>query len=499
MSTGTKVFGCPGSGKTAHLLGVVENILETGTPSEKIGFFSFTRKAAYEARDRAIRRFPKLDPKLGFPYFRTLHSLAFYCLGISPKDMMTAENYKEFALEAQIDLGLYTEEEEFMVHADNPILNEINLARIKGLDLHTHYNQSRLQIEWFHFEFVERTYRHYKATRNLLDFTDLLEMIVLRHDDLPHLDTVFIDEAQDLSRLQWSLVRLLFKKCNYYYLAGDDEQAIFNWAGADVQSFLDFPAETKLLEHSHRIPAKVHALATLISSRIRVKQEKKWTPREEEGSLHYHNHFQYVDVTEGEWLILASTNYLLNDLHEWLKSQGLLFERRGQRSIPEKILEAVVGWERLRAGKEVNYQTVKLVYSHLDPLAVKRGYRTLLHVNQDAMYDMATLREKHGLLTDAIWHEALTKIDASKRNYLVAILRRGGKLSAPQIKLSTIHGAKGGEADNVMLLMDLSPRFAMEYSINSDNINRLFYVGITRAKQSLHLIRPKDLTKGFQT
>ena len=50
-----------------------------------------------------------------------------------------------------------------------------------------------------------------------------------------------------------------------------------------------------------------------------------------------------------------------------------------------------------------------------------------------------------------------------------------------------------------MLLMDLSPRFAMEYSINSDNINRLFYVGITRAKQSLYLIRPKDLTKGFQT
>ena len=103
------------------------------------------------------------------------------------------------------------------------------------------------------------------------------------------------------------------------------------------------------------------------------------------------------------------------------------------------------------------------------------------------------------MTTDAIWHEALTRISEDKRDYLVAALRRGTKLSTMgRIKLSTIHGAKGGEADNVMLLMDLSPKFAMEYAGNGDNVHRLFYVGITRAKKTLHLVLPKHTEKGFK-
>jgi len=101
-------------------------------------------------------------------------------------------------------------------------------------------------------------------------------------------------------------------------------------------------------------------------------------------------------------------------------------------------------------------------------------------------------------LTDAIWHEALTKIGEDKRNYIIALLRRGTKLTghAP-IKLSTIHGAKGGEADNVLLMTDLTTKFTRDSDRNSDDINRLLYVGITRAKQSLHIILPKDSRKAF--
>ena len=65
------------------------------------------------------------------------------------------------------------------------------------------------------------------------------------------------------------------------------------------------------------------------------------------------------------------------------------------------------------------------------------------------------------------------------------------------IKLSTIHGAKGGEADNVLLIADLSTKFAQEYDKNPDDINRLLYVGVTRAKQSLHIVLPRNTQKGF--
>jgi DNA helicase-2/ATP-dependent DNA helicase PcrA len=66
------------------------------------------------------------------------------------------------------------------------------------------------------------------------------------------------------------------------------------------------------------------------------------------------------------------------------------------------------------------------------------------------------------------------------------------------VKLSTIHGAKGGEADNVLLLTDLSSKFAGEYHNNPDAIHRLFYVGITRAKQNLHIVMPKNTERGFR-
>jgi DNA helicase-2/ATP-dependent DNA helicase PcrA len=494
-----KVFGPPGSGKTTYLLSVVDNELSGGVPSNGIGYFAFTRKAAAEATERAQRKFPHLDPEQDFPWFRTLHSLAYRCLGIGTKDMMTPQNYAEFAKGAGIELAIEQGEEEFAVKADHPILNEINIARVKGRDLRQHYNDSQMTIEWHHFEYVDRAYRHYKASHGLLDFTDLIEYVLQEPDRLPRLKALIVDEAQDLSRLQWRLVQALIARAERTYVAGDDDQAVYTWAGADVESFLTLRGNVRVLDQSYRVPSTIHALADRVVHRIRNRQEKTWRPRTEGGAIVYYNDFHHVDLTRGDWLVLAATNYMLSDMHEWIKSQGLLFERHGQRSISEAVLSAVVGWERLRKGQEIPFELVKGIYKYLDPSAVKHGHKSLKTADMDALYSHARLVERHGLLTDAIWHEALTKIGEDKRNYLVALLRRGIRLTdkAP-IKLSTIHGAKGGEADNVLLLGDLSTRFAKEYDNNPDDINRLLYVGITRAKQALHVVLPRNNQKGFR-
>jgi len=498
MST-TKVFGPPGSGKTTYLLSIVETELAGDVHPMKIGYFAFTKKAATEARDRAILKFPHLNPDTDFPFFRTLHSLAYRCLGISTKDMMSPEHYKEFALEAGIELAIESGDEEFAVKADNPILNEINIARIRGMDLRTHYNLSKMEIEWFHFEYVERAYRHYKTSHSLLDFTDLLEHVLLEPERLPKLETLIIDEAQDLSRLQWRLVEQLALRAQRCFLAGDDDQAVYTWAGADVASFLGFSGDVKILDQSYRVPSKIHALANRVVIRIKQRQPKVWKAREEEGSISYYNDFQQVDITHGNWLILASANYMLTDMHDWIKSQGLLFERHGQRSVSESILIAVLGWEKLRKGGEVPFHVLKVIYKYLDSAFIKHGHKMLRTADQAAMFTLDTLKEKHGLLSDEIWHKALTKISEDRRDYLVSLLRRNTRLTGHvPIKLSTIHGAKGGEADNVLLLSDLSTRFAKEYDKNSDDINRLLYVGITRAKQTLHIVLPKNEQKGFR-
>ena len=470
-----------------------------GISPAMIGYFSFTRKASHEARDRAIEKFPNLKEATDFPWFRTLHSLAFRCLNINSNEVMKAENYREFGVEAGIDLNIEHGEEDFMIKTDNPILSEINIARIKGQDLRTYYNNSRLDIEWYHFEYVERAYRHYKESRGLIDFTDMLERLVHAQDKLPSLEAVIIDEAQDLSRLQWNLVEILASKAKRVYIAGDDDQAVFTWAGADVDAFLNFEGTVTVLEQSWRVPAKVHEVAEEIVHRIKNRQEKEWKPRNFEGAVQTYQRFEDVDISEGEWLVLAPTNDLLNEVHAHLRSMGIIYERHGQRSIPEAILDAVVAWETLRKGLPVDTAYIQNIYKYLGPDAVKRGFRKLPGIEPDQLYGMADLKAKFGLLTDAIWHEALSKIAEDKRDYIIAALRRGKRLrGAVPIKLSTIHGAKGGEADHVMLLTDLSAKFVKEYSTNADAVHRLFYVGVTRAKKSLHIIMPKKAEKGFR-
>jgi hypothetical protein len=74
----------------------------------EIGYFSFTRKAANEARDRAIEKFPSLNEKTDFPFFRTLHSLAFQAMTVKADMIMQPEHYREFAAQAEFNLDVPT-------------------------------------------------------------------------------------------------------------------------------------------------------------------------------------------------------------------------------------------------------------------------------------------------------------------------------------------------------------------------------------------------------
>ena len=330
-----KIFGPPGSGKTTFLLNTVEQELERGVSPNLIGYFAFTRRAALEAKERAAKKFTNLDVEKDFLWFRTLHSLAYSCLGVKNAEIMSAKDFKEFSKLAKLDLIVEKGEEDFIVKTDNPILNQINLARITGVDLKEHYNRSDIGISWWHFEYVERFYRKYKERKQLFDFTDLLERLVENPERVPELETVIIDEAQDLSRLQWDVVKILASKSKTTYVAGDDDQAIYVFAGAEVNEFLDLSGQVKVLNQSYRIPKKVYEMATSIVKQIKKRQEKEWKPKDSVGNINFVDNYFHINFEKGEWLILSPTNYLLNPLHEYLLGQGVLFERNGQKSISE--------------------------------------------------------------------------------------------------------------------------------------------------------------------
>ena len=73
---------------------LVEEQLSEGREPDRIGYFSFTRKAANEAIFRAVNKF-KIERK-EFKWFRTLHSLAYQFLGCTHTDIIQDQDFEEF-------------------------------------------------------------------------------------------------------------------------------------------------------------------------------------------------------------------------------------------------------------------------------------------------------------------------------------------------------------------------------------------------------------------
>ena len=106
---------------------------------------------------------------------------------------------------------------------------------------------------------------------------------------------------------------------------------------------------------------------------------------------------------------------------------------------------------------------------------------------------MSEARDKLGLLVDGSmrWHQALTKIDIDTKNYVLNALKRKDNVRNPRIKVSTIHSMKGGEADNVLVIPDISGAAYKEFMVNPATEHRVYYVAVTRAKKALHIMLPE--------
>jgi len=489
------ILGPPGTGKTHNLLNLVEKELSNGTPPDRIGFFAFTKKAASEAKERAKIKFKLEDKQL--PFFRTLHSLAFLQLGLTTSEVMSRDNYREFSQAYGMDLGSVTDGSDVggVITTDNRFITEINLSRMKGLDLQDHYNKSNLDVSWHALLRAQRSFEEYKSKREVLDFTDMLELF-LQVSNVPQLDVVFIDEAQDLSWLQWSVAAHAWSKAKKVYISGDDDQAIFRWTGADIEYFIKMKADNlTILNQSYRCPRLIHKMADKIIQRVGNRRPKEWKGRDYMGQIRYHAFTEGVDLRNGEWLIMARTNYLLDELERQVKTEGLLYKRNNRLPISQKLLDAVQAWKMLNEEKEIDLSSVKSIYSYMSTkISIEHGHKQLKTADDKSKYNMESLVMHHGLLmAGRPWDVAFDKVGNRDKEYLRAIEQRNGNNFNvdPKINLSTIHASKGGEAQNVMLLTDLTRKTQESLEQNPDDESRVFYVGITRTKESLHIVQPQ--------
>ena len=122
-------------------------------------------------------------------------------------------------------------------------------------------------------------------------------------------------------------------------------------------------------------------------------------------------------------------------------------------------------------------------------------------MTKGSFYGIDQLTKDFGLKTKKVWFEAFDDAGSRRIEYLRKMRANGEQLNKkPRIELSTIHAAKGGECQNVVLLTDLTKTTVGNYEDThnfQDDEHRLYYVGATRTKENLHIIEPKQYNKGF--
>ena len=441
------VFGPPGTGKTHRLIQEVGEFLEVYHPGD-IAFVSFTRRGAIEGFTRAKSSFG-YKPE-DFTFFRTIHSLCYrVCKGnsevLQPKHVRMFEKSTGFTLEPIKEEETAYKTVDFCsaynIIRNNPSLKEQTLEylNVKQYD-----------------KFV-KAYESFKAKHNVMDFTDLLVRYVNSGDPLD-VSAAIIDEAQDLTPLQWRVVTKMFSRASDLILAGDDDQAVFSWAGADVDQFLSYTQDQEVLAQSYRMPRAVYNYATKITADIQVRKSKLFHPRDADGILDVSDR-AYVNPDESS-LILSRTNAALEPVVQDLRLIGEPYELHGEPSINPRVLHAIQRFIAWNAGELPKSKLmVYAAYFNDDPTKYC-DWRDCIKLQPE----------------DAEYYDAVLSTERSEEELL-----------RPKLRLDTIHSAKGAEADHVYLMLDM-PRLAMLTMQNSPDFeNRVYYVGATRAREHLTL------------
>lgn len=521
----TLVLAGPGAGKTRTLIGRVEYLLASGLKPSEILAVTFSRRAAEELQERIRNTLGK-----GTIRVDTLHALA---LGYWPKKV---DGSQPHILSEETSQAVFIKANE---DNEQQVIKKaweiLNLAREKQVNTSVLPEQAYLPM----FE----KYSQYKKTRNMVDYSDLLEQWIstLQKSRGTLWRAVLVDEIQDLSSLQLALVKLLVPISGKgFFGIGDPDQSIYGFRGAhpNIQLALTkiwSDIEIITLPENYRSVKEIVSSATVLLD-SGMQSKTLISTRKDKGSLHLFTAPDYC--REASWvaskisqLIGGSSHTLVDtcagnethplaglcspgDIAVLVRMKALIkpFQESLVRlGVPCSVPESELFWEDQRValllglagrkfGKPFGIQTVP------DPSSIAThiwngGPSALLSWLESVPPFDPLFRESN------VFKKLLKayKIHGSWENLLNWLCFRQEidlvKSHSEQVQIMTLHASKGLEFKVVFLpaleegllpylgTKRLLQRAENEYE-NSETIaeeRRLLYVGMTRAKDALFL------------
>ena len=488
-----RILAGPGAGKTRVLTNrIARRVFEGSADARRVLALTFTRRAAHELRSRLIK------------------------MGI--RDLGAVGTFHSTAL-AQIrqhraDQGRRAPT---VLAGRRPVLTQL-IGDFPKLHLQT----AAIEIDWLNSQnltpdeyrngpgrlrigenqanevaHLQSAFASYKSKRGLLDFDDILvECTNLLKTDKAFRDAqhwvfrhFFVDEFQDLNRVQFDLLTSWIGDRTDLCIVGDPDQAIYGWNGADSSLLYDFcdhfPSATTIsLVDNHRSQPQIIRAADAVlerSSRITDEQatlgEPPTTnsfPTEEEEAVGIARYLRDIRLPETRWsshAVLARTNEQLELIAEVFSRLRLPYRFRSQGGI-FKLPEVKDLVDQLCAADSDFSALATDLLDEFD------------HGPQKRISELALQYAKEN------FHASGTGF----RNWIRTLRPGDLDYQGDGVDLATFHSAKGLEWPSVVvagLEQGLVP-------IRSGDLEerRLLYVAVSRAQHKLHLTWAQTRQKG---
>ena len=576
-----RLFGGPGSGKTTALLDRVEQLLEEEDDVEvrDILVVSYTRAAAAEIRERLAERLD-MTPRALRGNVSTMHAKAYDLLNLSRGDVVGEKDKEEFCEEFGLE---YEDEYEGSRRrsARSTTLGNKVIATSQWLQ-----RTSRDVSDWYDVPFqwddeevrlppdidenaqtgnkytptwpsdddrldipeAVRGWRKYKGDNGLVGFADMLERVQQR-SLLPNVDYLVIDEFQDITTLQYQVYEEWRPHMKRVLIAGDDDQVVYAWQGADPDLLLDEDVDDDvILPNSYRLPSRILNVVNREVSHIEKRQEKDLQPRKEGGSVEAPAHPSMLDVVrnvrgtvqetkDDTVMVLFRARYQMFQFIDEFIGEGIPFQcLTDQRMWTDRLQQYVDAIEALDNDEPIDGLQARRLADMLADSAFGTGER-------DDFFDELDDREEESGVDDIVNLEIepetvkefapfvpdprsaadmLRKVTNFQERTVGAYFTgdyRG--MEADRVRLGTIHSAKGREADHVFVATDLTEKVVEQMAATieqngqevpgdgeftkhtspvptlTDNERRVFYVGMSRARERLVLL--ENLVDGAPT
>lgn len=357
---GMSILACAGSGKTSSLINLIAKRIKTGEikyPS-KLMCTTYSKGGADELEERLN----KLLPKIGIyekVAVKTLHALYLQVLkrfGIHT-ELISNGDRARFIRESVKEAGLTLDQDELQT-VDSLLSYQINNI-LNDAELVNSYVYTLENVSLDEYKIIREGYNRRKNEAGLSDFDDLqLKMYVLlvkkenklikEYIQSNWLD-FFVDEAQDVSRIQFEILRKMVTKSDRLVFIGDDDQCIYEWRGADPSIILNIDAyydvEKFKLSTNYRCKGNIVRPAAQGIKNNAKRYDKDMTPFEEGGSIRLVDTkggdlfnqskyaFAYIldlvnnkGVKPGDIAVLSRNNIHLSILNNMLFREGIFSE-----------------------------------------------------------------------------------------------------------------------------------------------------------------------------